>query len=135
MKIFVYLICIWLELTELDALFQLDPPDGPQVLDVHLPLLDVVQEDLDPGLAVVLAVRHEGDPRPLEGRQEVAAPLGDLEGRRLDVGHVLVQVPQLDLSLLQISVTGIEDKNSDIFSIAGSLASTTDTLEAIFAVT
>ena len=48
---------------------------------------------------------------------------------------MLVQVPQLDLSLLQISVTGIEDKNSDIFSIAGSLASTTDTLEAIFAVT
>ena len=60
-KYISYLIGILLKLAQLDALFQLDPPDRSQVLDVDLSLLDVLEEDLDPSLAVVLTVGHQVD--------------------------------------------------------------------------
>ena len=56
-----YLVGVRLEPAELDALLELDPPDGAKVLYVHLPLLDVLEQHLDSGLAVVLAVGHQRD--------------------------------------------------------------------------
>ena len=61
-----HLVGVTLKLAELDALFQLDPPDGAQILDVDLALLDVLQQDLHPGLPIVLAVGHQGDAGALE---------------------------------------------------------------------
>ena len=49
----IYLVGIRLELAQLDTLLQPDPTDGSQILDVHLTLLDVVQQNLEVELKYV----------------------------------------------------------------------------------
>ena len=67
---FPYLIGIALELTELNALLQLDPPNSAEVFNVNLPLLDILKQNLNAGLSVVLAVGHQGDTGAFEVLQE-----------------------------------------------------------------
>ena len=64
------LIGVLFKLAELNALFQLNPPDRSQVLDVDLALLDVFEEHLNASLSIVLAVGHQVNPRAFEMLKE-----------------------------------------------------------------
>jgi hypothetical protein len=55
------LIGVRFKLAKLNALLQFDPPDRTQIFQVHLSFLKVFQKNLDPRLAVVLAVGHQVD--------------------------------------------------------------------------
>ena len=64
--------------------------------------LEVLKQDLDPGLPVVLTVGHQADAAALEQLQQVLAALHHVVGGRLDVVEVLVQLPHPALRLAQL---------------------------------
>ena len=99
----LYLISIALELAELNTLFQLDPPNRAHILDVNLPLLDVLEEDLHPGLAIVLAVGHQVDARVVKMLEEILAPLSDLVSGRLNVVEMLAEISKLNLGFFDVT--------------------------------
>merc|ERR1740116_365494 len=87
---------------ELNTLLKLDPTNGGQVLHVDGSFLNKLEENLNPGLSVVLRVRHQADPASLKHLEQILTTLNDIVGGGLYVRHLLVHRSHRSLSLAQL---------------------------------